>query len=100
MKFTAHEFKKKLRESSIESLSSYEVDALNKKYEFWQRDSLAVPLYTKEVALQKLDYIHENPLAEHWNLVNDPCDYKYSSAKYYESGQKDFDFLKDLLAEF
>lgn len=29
-----------------------------------------------------------------------PCDYKYSSAKYYETGEKDYLFLKDLQNEF
>ena len=47
----------------------YKVDAENKKHEFWQRDSLAVHLYSREVAFQKLKYIHNNPLAEHWQLV-------------------------------
>ncbi len=45
------------------------VDAHNKNYEFWQRDSLAVHLFTKEVAFQKLDYLHSNPSAAHWQLV-------------------------------
>jgi len=48
------------------------------------------------MALQKLNYIHNNPLKEHWNLVKDSSDYKYSSAKYYELYEKNFHFLKDL----
>jgi putative transposase len=42
-KFTAHEFKKMLKENSSE-LQKYAVNAHNKEYEFWQRDSLAVTL--------------------------------------------------------
>jgi hypothetical protein len=49
----------------------YKVDAENKKHEFWQRDSLAVHLYSREVAFQKLKYIHNNPLAEHWQFVKE-----------------------------
>ena len=75
-------------------------DAANKRYEFWQPDSLAVPLFTKKVAVQKLRYIHRNPLAGRWQLVKDPCDYKYSSARYYELDEKSFSFLKDLYEEF
>ena len=71
----------------------------NKKHMFWQRDSLAVPIFTREVAMQKLVYIHNNPLYERWNLAKHPCDYKYSSAKYYERDEKNFSFLKDLLVE-
>ena len=36
----------------------------NKKHEFWQRNPLAVYLYSRKVAFQKLDYMHRNPLAE------------------------------------
>lgn len=100
LKHTAHEFKKILQKESEESLSGYKVDAANKQYEFWQRDSLAIPLHTKEVAFQKLDYIRYNPLRGKWQLVKDPCHYKYSSARYYESGIKEFLWLKDLREEF
>lgn len=100
LKYTAHEFKKMLKNEGADKLSDYAVEADNKNYEFWQRDSLAVHLYTQKVAYQKLDYIHLNPLAEHWQLANDPCNYKYSTAKFYEMGIKDFSFIKDLRDEF
>lgn len=100
MKYTAHTFQKMLRKEGNGKLNGYKTDATNKKYEFWQLDSLAVPLFTKKVAVQKLKYIHRNPLAEHWQLVKDPCDYKYSSARYYELDEKNFPFLKDLWDEF
>jgi putative transposase len=99
LKFTAHEFKKELKKSNQAALYKFQVAAANKQYEFWQRDSLGVHLFTREVALQKLDYIHNNPLADHWNLVDDPCDYKYSSARYYERNECNFTYLKDLMAE-
>ena len=100
LKFTAHSFKKHLQITSPEALKLYAVDATNKEYEFWQRDSLAVPLYSRSVAFQKLKYIHTNPLAEHWQLVKYPCDYRYSSARYYELNEKNFSFLKDLWEVF
>jgi putative transposase len=100
LKYTAHRFKKMLKLEGVEKLEMYKSDAVNKSYEFWQRDSLAVPLYSKKVAVQKLKYIHNNPLAEHWQLVKNPCAYKYSSAKYYEMNEKEFDFLKDMYEEF
>jgi putative transposase len=100
LKFTAHEFKKMLTNEGGIELEDYAVEAHNKKYEFWQRDSLAVHLYTREVAYQKLDYTHYNPVADQWRLVTDPCDYKYSTARFYELGIKDFAFVKDLREEF
>lgn len=79
-----------LRNEEEEKLVSYKVEADNKDYEFWQRDSLAIPLFTKKVATQKLMYIHSNPLTDHWQLVKDSCEYQYSSAKYYELNEKNF----------
>ena len=61
---------------------------------------IAVHLFSKEIAYQKLDYIHYNPCAEYWQLAKEPADYLFSSAKYYETGVNDFAFLKDLRNEF
>ena len=99
LKHTAHVFKKLLCREGHGKLDKFKVSAANKDYEFWQRDSLAIPLFTRKVALQKLKYIHNNPLAEHWNLAKHPCDYRYSSARYYELNEKNFAFLKDLWEE-
>ncbi|MCX2744400.1 transposase [Mangrovivirga sp. M17] len=100
LKFTAHQFKKQLLKEGNNELLKYRVKANNKSYEFWQRDPLAIDIYSPEVASQKLDYIHNNPLAEQWDLVQHPVDYKYSSAGFYEEGSKEFQFIKDLRDEF
>ena len=100
LKYTAHEFRKILYKENKNELLSYQVDAHNKEHEFWQRDSLAILLYSKDIAFQKLDYIHYNPVAEHWQLAKDPCEYKYSSAAFYELHTNSFLFLKDLRNEF
>ncbi len=100
MKFTAHEFRKKLLLENPQSLTKYAVIARNKNHEFWQRDPLVVPLYSPEVILQKMEYIHNNPLGKHWELALEPSKYKYSSAKFYETGVSDFTFLKDIRDEF
>lgn len=84
----------------VDELRKYWVTRVNKSYEFWQRDSLAVELYSPKMAYQKLDYIHLNPLGELWNLVNDPCDYVFSSASFYEKGGDKYSFLKHLGNEF
>lgn len=100
LKFTAHEFRRMLLNEDKDKLNQYAVFAHNKRHEFWQRDSLAVHLYTGKVAYQKMNYIHNNPVADRWQLVKDPCDYIYSSASFYEKGEKHYDFLKDLRCEF
>ena len=62
LKYSAHAFKKMLQDENNGKLEHYKCDAENKHYEFWQRDSLAISLFTRKVALQKLNYIHNNPL--------------------------------------
>ena len=99
LKYTAHEFEKMLRSENAD-LTTYKVNAQNKFYEFWKRDSLAIELYTEGVAYQKLDYIHANPTSGRWMLVDDPIDYKYSSIRFYEEDIKAFPFLVDLRNEF
>jgi REP element-mobilizing transposase RayT len=98
LKYTAHHFKQYATNTG--NLASFYVDAANKEFEFWQRDSLAVRLYTRNVAFQKLHYIHQNPLHERWNLCTRPEDYRFSSARFYEKGRCDFSFLQDIRAEF
>ena len=99
LKYTAHIFLKKLRCNRLGELQSYAVNASNKKYEFWQRDSLAIKLFSRKVAEQKLKYLHNNPLAERWRLVRNPSKYFHSSALYYETHVKNFPFLKYLWDE-
>jgi len=50
LKFTVHCFRKKPEETN--GLAPFYVDAANKNYEFWQRDSLAVHLFSKKGAFQ------------------------------------------------
>ena len=64
----------------------YEVNEANKKHEIWQRDSLAIEIYSREVAKQKIDYIHFNPVTGKWQLAKDDLDYYFSSARFYETG--------------
>ena len=45
-------------------------------------DSLGVEIYSREVAKQKLDYIHFNPVNGKWKLAKDDLDYQFSSAKF------------------
>ncbi|MDN3588249.1 transposase [Pedobacter aquatilis] len=96
LKYTAHEFKKLL---NADELNKYQTNAVNKSYEFWQRDPMAIVIYSPEVIYQKLDYIHNNPNTAYWQLADEPKNYKYSSASFYENNQTNFLFLKDLRLE-
>jgi putative transposase len=98
LKHTSHQFLKKLKLKG--EAGKYKIEASNKEYEIWRRDSLAIEIYSKEVAIQKLRYIHANPVTGIWRLAKDDISYYYSSAMFYETGLNDFDFLKDLFAVF
>ena len=72
------------------------MSALNKSHEIWQRDSLGIEIYDKEIAKQKLNYIHFNSVSGKWQLSKNDLDYYYSSARFYETGADDFGFLKNI----
>lgn len=96
LKFTAHQFKKRLKSERPEELRDYYVGLKEKDYEFWQRDSLGIRLFTKDVILQKLEYIHKNPVSKKWNLAAHFDDYRFSSAKYYYQQIDEFSLLTNL----
>jgi putative transposase len=98
LKYTGHEFLKELKAEGLSYL--YEVKAANKKHEIWQRDSLSVEIYSRHVAVQKLAYIHFNPVSKKWSLAKDDLDYYWSSARFYETGIDEFGFLKNLYSVF
>lgn len=43
-------------------------------------------IYTGRFLMQKLNYIHRNPVRGKWSLVSDYTDYEHSSASFYELG--------------
>ena len=88
---TAKSIKKKLLETNTGLLEEIKVNKYDRKYQVWKRDSLSIELFTENTFMQKLNYIHENPVAA--GLVTNPEEYKYSSAKFYESGIDDFGFI-------
>lgn len=95
LKFTAHSIEKDLRESEPSMLEYFEIHQSDRRYHFWQRDSLAVDLFSEKVFEQKLRYIHLNPMQEHWQLAEKAEEYFWSSAAFYEMGESNFDFLTD-----
>ena len=46
---------------------------------------------------EKLDYMHCNPLQPRWQLCKEPAEYKFSSAKFYETGEDEFNILTHLM---
>ena len=54
-----------------------------KKHRVFEVSSDIKPCYTKRFLLQKLNYIHSNPVSGKWNLAPTDVEYFHSSASFY-----------------
>ena len=93
LKHTAHSFLVDLRQHDPQLLPYFETKGADRRHHFWQRNSLPIALYNPAVWRQKINYVHNNPIQEKWQLAVLPHEYKYSSAKFYECGIDDFGIL-------
>lgn len=70
-------------------LNRFEYAARNdkkiKNYHFWQDGNDMQPIYMYDYLVQKLNYIHQNPVIA--EIVDKPEEYKYSSAIDYAGGK-------------
>ncbi len=96
LKFVAQKIKYDLVKHHPAVLEMFRVDAKDRKYQFWERNPLSTDLYTHEVFMQKLEYIHQNPVVA--GICNLPEQYKYSSAKLYYTDVNDYEFITHLFA--
>ena len=55
-----------------------QANPLNTHHKFWKNENYQVALPTNEMLLQKVNYIHENPVRA--GFVNEPHEWYYSSA--------------------
>ena len=62
LKYTAQQIKFHLIKYSRAALAEYKVDAADREYQFWERNPLSIELYSEKVLLQKLHYLHRNPV--------------------------------------
>jgi REP element-mobilizing transposase RayT len=85
---TAKAIKKKLSLENPDILEQLRVNKYDRTYQVWKREPLSVELFAEKAFLQKLEYIHENPVAA--GLVNFAEEYRYSSAKFYMYGIDEF----------
>jgi REP element-mobilizing transposase RayT len=95
-KFTAHQFKNMLSDKPDE-LMTYASGLNDRAYQFWKRDPLAIPITSHQIFLQKLDYIHNNPVRENWKLSETLEDYRFSSASFYYDSPDEFGILTNFI---
>jgi putative transposase len=91
MKYTAQKIKQDLIKSHPAALAHFKVDAKDRQYQFWERNALSVELNTLEMLKQKFECIQYNPV--HAGICVLPEEYKYSTARFYETGVNDWSFV-------
>jgi len=102
-KYTAGKILKELEKSTFESRKSWMLwlfksagsqNTRNETYQFWQQDNHPIELNNPEIKVQRMNYLHQNPVRA--GLVWEPWDYKYSSACDYMNNRKglvEIDFI-------
>jgi putative transposase len=98
LSYTAHAFQKYLKRARSVQLSKYKVLEVDRKYQFWERDSRVKECWSQAFILQKFNYLHNNPCQPKWNLARAPADYYWSSAEFYETGISRFPWLVHYLS--
>ncbi len=97
-KFTANKMLKAIIEHPQESRKEWLLELFAKagksncditKYQFWQHHNKPIELWSAPVIIQKLEYIHNNPVQA--GFVEQPTDWKYSSAKNYAKDNPAFE---------
>jgi len=104
-KFTAQCIVKQLKaegETNMLSLFQQVVTRSTRQgYKVWEDGFFDKQIVSEEVFLQKMVYIHHNPVQERWELASTPEEYPYSSARNYLLGDHSvvqIDLLEELFA--
>ncbi len=101
LKFTSQMIRMDLKANQVPILKKFYVNAKDRQFQFWQRNSLSIEMKSREMMEQKLDYIHHNPVQGKWRLVDDLIEYKYSSVRFYElDRQNEYPFLSHYMEYF
>lgn len=70
----------------LEWLASQVKRRSRQRYKVWEDSYLAKNVVSEDFMLQKLTYIHKNPVQPRWELAASPTAYAWSSAAFYEGG--------------
>ncbi|HTN07942.1 REP-associated tyrosine transposase [Agriterribacter sp.] len=95
MKFTAQQLKFAYTDDKNPLIEQCRVNKADREYQVWKRKPLSIELRSESVFVQKLEYIHYNPVKA--GLCNFPEEYYYSSALFYEKGIDHFNMLSHYL---
>ncbi len=91
MKYTGQQIKRLIIKNNPNMLAGFKVNKYDRDYQIWKREPLSIELITESMFIQKLKYIHYNPVTA--GLCSVPEEYYYSSAKFYFDGTDNFGML-------
>ena len=90
-RFMAYDVVKKLKEKEQSNLLEQLTVALterekskNQKHRVFEESFDAKAIFSEDFLMQKLSYIHLNPVSKKWKLTNDYTRFEHSSASFYE----------------
>ncbi len=90
LKYTAQTLRKFILDKNDWAAVNYlKVNKKDRMYQIWERGTLSKLIYSERMLKQKINYIHRNMSRKGFNDIH----YKYSSAYYFETGIKNWDFL-------
>ncbi|HEY4613209.1 MAG TPA: transposase [Bacteroidota bacterium] len=88
-KYSAHKIVEHLQKVNQQQVLHFFQDKaetrIDRKHLVWA-DAIAKPVLSEKYLYEVIEYIHNNPCKEHWRLVEDRADYRYSSAGFYDRG--------------
>ncbi len=82
-KFTAQKIIFTMKDKHDSLIESFIVNKCDREIQIWKRNLNIKNVYSADFMIQKMEYVHNNPCQKHWNLVNSPEDYEFSSASFY-----------------
>ncbi|WP_259014449.1 transposase [Emticicia fluvialis] len=95
-RFMAYEIVKRLEQANNSELLERLQNAVKarevkkgKLHQVFNESYDAKECFNEDFIMQKLNYIHKNPLSGKWNLAADYLAYAYSSARFYNLNEKD-----------
>ncbi len=90
LKFIAQTIKNDLvKKGENQILENFVVSKSDRHMQIWQRNPLSISILFEPTLQQKLNYIHRNLHKK----GKDDITYKYSSASFYATGVRNWDFL-------
>ena len=93
LSYTANQCINHLRKTNSIYLDDMKSTQNDRNYHFWERNPFWTHLQSKETLVQKIGYIHLNPVRKSYLKCKKGSDYFYSSARSYADKTSYFSFL-------